>query len=788
VTWVNFSGDPGWGQQAGPAGAAGLAPASTNIEAALRLALGIRRHAAPGRMNGTRIVLVSDGLATAGGIGPAAAAARAAGVPVDVMPLAQPTGDHRPVAGAWQDAAVTRLEAPAAVWRGDTVPLLATVHSTEPGTASLALAIDGRATGRAQVRLRAGDNPLLFNVPARHGEWQRYRLTVAMPGDRVAQNNTLDAVTHVEARPSLMYVQGAGSGGHRFGAQLRRLGFAVRAVRPAGLPASSAAFGRTRAVVLDDVPGGDLHAPQLTALASAVGSHGLGLLALGGHHSLTASWYRGTPLARALPVAGTGSSGAGGLALELVLDRSGSMADLAGTSPKIDMARAAALEAVRFARRHGDDLGVVSFDTAPHVLVPVGRVTAGFARRAARALLRMPPSGGTNIYGGLRAGFRQLTRGSSGAATVRAMILLTDGVSQSAHYDALLRQCRSSRVSLSTVGLGGQVDSALLRGLASGGRGRYYYTGNAASLPRIFATEIRRSTLPAQVTGRTPAVLAASVPAVRSLAGERIPPVTGYDATQLKPTATAALVAARPGSAPLLAQWQYGLGRVAAWTPGAAAGWAGRWAERPAFWNDVLRWLLPGPPIPALAPSLVNAGPGAQPAVAVDPLTAAGVIPHAAWLTGTVTPPRGPSRRLTMTEAAPGRYTAALPQDGAGVYRLTIRKPGDRSRGVSTELAVGYPAEYLPSPVGTAVLGQLAAVTGGQVLAGGTRSAAAWERAHNGRHTVTPWWTLTLAAFGFFLAAAFLRLLPRRRSSVAGAGGQGEDDQLRAERAQMVDS
>src|SRR5437868_7935265 len=52
------------------------------------------------------------------------------------------------------------------------------------------------------------------------------------------------------------------------------------------------------------------------------------------------------------------------------------------------------------------------------------------------------------------------------------MILMTDGVSQSSSYGALVRQMAGGGVTLATVGLGGQVDQALLRKLAALGGGR----------------------------------------------------------------------------------------------------------------------------------------------------------------------------------------------------------------------------------------------------------------------------------------------------------------------------
>jgi len=847
---VGFAGAPGLGLLGSPGGgSAQLDATSTDIAAALRLAVGVAGdRSTPADVAGKRLVLASDGLATAGDTLAAAAQARAQGIPVDVAPL-NPGGAF-PGRSGWADAAVTRMQAPPAVRRGDTVTLLATVHATVARQALLTLSDAGRVLSGTRVSLRAGDNPVVFALPPGETGWEQFRLTVAMRGDQVSENDALDAVTRVGGPPRLLYIQGgaaqggaadgSGGAGGGFPLLLRRLGVVVRVSAPSRMPAAARGFSGFDAVVLDDVAAGALGPAQLAALTTAVRTDGRGLLVLGGQHSLTAGWYSRTPLAPALPVAGTGSDRAGSVALELVLDRSGSMADLAGGTPKIDMARAAARAAIDLARRRGDDLGIVAFDTAPRVLLPMQPMTASTAARADRAVDRLTAAGGTNIYGALRAGFAQVTGEVSAAAPAKNIILMTDGVSQSARYDALLRQLRASQVTLSAVGLGHEVDKSVLQRLAAGGGGRYYYTADARDLPGIFITEARRSFRPAHVTGRIPAAVQDSVPAVRSLlgaaSGSALPPVGGYVATRLKPTAIAAIAASSPGHGePLLAQWQYGLGRVAVWTPGVAGAWPGGWARRAPLWDDTLRWLLPGLPTPVLQPRL-GAGPGGRraaprtprtrwpgppagsPLVEVDTIGNAGVALPATYLTGTVIPPYGARTPLVLTMTSPGRYTAALPAGQPGVYRLTIRQPGAPGVTADAELAVPYPLEYLPSPGGRAVLAQIAALTGGRVLPDPARGAG-WERAHSGRHVVELWWPLMLAALILFLAAVFRPRVSRarvfcarvlgarvfragvgrawRRSAADSAGphvtasgsrsGEGENNQSGTDRAELID-
>jgi Mg-chelatase subunit ChlD len=754
----------------------------TDIAAAIRFAAaaisGSPGGTAPATSKPSRIVLLSDGLATSAGTLAAAQAALAAHVPVDVADISRVvTPDTVPAQDAMltQDTAVTRVAAPPAVWGGGTIALQVTVHATMAGQATVAIWRDGREVTRLAARLAAGDNPLLISSPSGPPGWRRFQVTVTSPRDSVPANDTLDAVTRVAPPPRLLY---AGTG-TRVPALLRRLGLDVAAVPPSALPRHGRGYLGADAVILDDVPAAALTPAQVAALVTAVRTRGLGLLVLGGPRSLDATWYAGTALPAALPVSGTGSGPPGSASLELVLDRSGSMNDLAGNFPKIAMARASALGAIEFARAHHDRLGIVSFDIGPRVLVPMQVMTPSAAAAATRAVDGLTADGGTDIAAALRAAAKQLSTVPGGPGN-KQLILMTDGFSQSASYGALARELRASGVTLSTVGLGDQVDQAPLRQLAAIGGGRYTYTSDAAALPRIFAAAESRTIRPDDVTGPIPVQVTASVPAVRSLLGARLPSVGGLDATTLKPRATAVIttgdvatgptgVSASPGSAgasryPVLAQWQYGLGRVVAWTPGlAAAGaadWAGRWAGEDGLWNDTLRWLLPGVPVPALTPLLLDAYPGGAPTVAVDPLAGSGEAITAAALTATVTPPRGPAVSITLRNAGSGLFAATLPSAGPGIYRISVLPPGARpgQAGVVTELAVGYPREYLPSPVGPALLAEVAAVTGGRVLTD-QASAAAWEANRNGTRELALWWPLVLLALGVLTAAALAAYL-----------------------------
>ena len=82
------------------------------------------------------------------------------------------------------------------------------------------------------------------------------------------------------------------------------------------------------------------------------------------------------------------------------------------------------------------------------------------------------------------------------------MILLSDGQSFGSNWDALLAQYRASGVTLSTIGIGQDIDTNLMSLLARGGLGRYDFTDRVREIPRIMLRETNVVTRPVAMEGR----------------------------------------------------------------------------------------------------------------------------------------------------------------------------------------------------------------------------------------------------------------------------------------------
>ncbi len=701
----------------------------TDIAGALQRAADVVRP-------GSRLLLLSDGVQTVGDASSSVPVLTAHHLSLDTVLLDR----------SGPDIAVTRLVLPQASLTGAALPLQVTLHSTRAVTATLVLRIDGQTIGDQVLALEAGDDPYQIDLPAQQPGWHVVRASVTTPGDTVPQNDALSAATEVTHAPRVLLVTRRTSNAAAL-AQLTAAALDVVALPPDRMPVSVAGLSRYDGVVLDDLPASSLGKVQVAALNDAVRHQGIGLFVLGGAHSLTQGHYSQTALEQMLPVLGEtpASLRDGNVALQLVLDRSGSMDDLAGDVPKIVMSRAAARLAADFAIQHVDSLGLLAFDQASHILIPMGQTAPADGPHIHRVIGGMFSDGGTNIYQALRTGIDQVSLSN---APYHHIILLTDGRSDLADYRPLLRLAQQRKITISTVALGPDADVGLLRSMATSGKGRFYYTTNAQDLPRIFAEEARLAAGSAAVTGDIGVHVAANSPTVRSLGAGPLPHLAGYIATVLKPSAVDDIETNVQGRKPdpVLARWQYGLGRVLVWTPGLENAWSASWRQaEPAFWANALRWTLRGPVAAAYAPMLD--GTPAPDGIRIDTLTNGGTPIDLQRLAVDVRTPGGAVAHPTVTQTGPGLYRAPYRFTTPGVYAVTVRPlTGGRSP-TEALLAVQYSREYLPAAPGASTVSALSAATGGTVV----HDAAAWALPRSGA-AIALWWALALAALALYIA------------------------------------
>jgi len=272
----------------------------------------------------------------------------------------------------------------------------------------------------------------------------------------------------------------------------------------------------------------------------------------------------------------------------------------------------------------------------------------------------------------------------------------------------------ASQVTLSTLAIGSDSDTRLLTNLAHLGGGRYYFTERSTQIPRIASKETSILTRNAVIEGKVAAEVSDPSPILRSISGD-LPTLSGYVATTRKDRAVTALETER--GHPLLAHWQYGLGRVVAWTSDAQQGWASDWANWPdaaQFWSQAVRWSLPAPVQANFQPSVQVGSDGRQVSLAVQALGDDGRFADLQDTRATVLSPDGSARELSLPQRGPGLYSLDTSVPTGGEYRVLF-KQGTREEVAS--FTAPDAVELHSVGTNTTLLDQLATTSGGHALA-----------------------------------------------------------------------
>ncbi len=560
--------------------AAQVGDGQSNLGEALETALSLAPAGGP-----SRLLVISDGRFT--GADPLAAAGRAAlsGVAVDYRLLERPrTGD----------VAIERLDAPLEASPGEGFLIHAWVRSPTAQEVEVELERGGRILATGRRRLPAGRSRLTFRDRAAASGVASYRLALRGQGeDPVPENNVARFLLAVRGPRPLLVVTSRSEGG--LAALLEAGGLDVRRLPPEGFRGTLDELGGASAVVLENVPAGDVGEAALSQLEAWVRAGGGGLMVTGGRRSFGPGGYFRSPIDAILPVSMELRQEHRKMALAMVvaLDRSGSMAaPVAGGNTKMDLANLATVEVLGLLSPL-DELGVVAVDSQPHLVAPLRPVDNVAATR--NMILRIDAGGGgIFVYEALHAAAEQLLRAQAGA---RHILLFADAADAEnpAGYRRLLEECRGAGITVSVVGLGrpDDRDAELLRDVAERGAGRVFFTDRAEELPRIFAQDTFVVSRSAFVEEETAVRFTAALATLGAQAPAAAPPVGGYNLTYLRPDAHLAAVTGDDNQAPVVAAWQVGLGRVLAYTAeafGEHTGPIGAWGGLGDFLTGLGRW------------------------------------------------------------------------------------------------------------------------------------------------------------------------------------------------------
>lgn len=708
----------------------------TNIAAAIERSL-----AALPEGSGGRIVVLTDGQATAGNLSASLAAARARGVELAVVPIAPPPTP---------EVMVEEVSMPAAIAIGEHVPVTVTIRATAAAEAELRVRGNGVLLLSRELRLRPGRTKVELEPIATQPGLLRVEAAIEATPDTEPGNNRAFALAFVHGPPVVLYV-GAPPG--PLADALKAQGLAVRRTAPVQLPASPVAYQGIAAVVLDDVPAFHLNPQQMTALRDYVRVGGGGLVAVGGSQSFGIGGYAGTPLEETLPVTMDVRHRLAipSVAIVLVLDASGSMSSFGVELAKVEVAKEIAQSVIDLLDER-DLVGVLAFDQVPHWLVKP--TPASEHARILDAVSRIKAGGGTVMHLALSAARDALRQVD---AKIKHIIVLSDGQTDPGDPPRLLvTGMADEKITTSSVAVGPDAELEIMKNIATWGRGRAYVARDQYSIPQIMTAEAMLAARASVIEERfIPRVV--GTPAILATLGA-IPPLHGYLATAPKPAADQVIVSHQDD--PIVATWTYGLGRAVAVTTDARYRWTAewaRWAQASRFWSQAVRWTMARETGPLDAHMDVETD---RVRIVLDARAHDG-SPLVSWdARVAVVGDGGEVGRTVLSQTRPGWYEATMPLPPPGAYLVSVlASDGGRSVGrAALPLAVSYSPELRQVGLNRAVISHMIEAADARVIS--TPSEALAPPAVPARRSRPIWPLFGGAALAGFVVEVALRRIP----------------------------
>jgi Mg-chelatase subunit ChlD len=683
-------------------------PDGSDLGGAISLAASLIPRERPGR-----IIVLSDGEGTGTPAAAAAHEATARGVPIDFRTVSR--GDQ-------PDVAVQSLDLPGVVDELEPFQFSGYVHADRTVDAEVVLSRNGVPISRTGRTLAPGTNQFTFRDVNDRAGIARYTLEVIAGTDRVPENNAGDGAVRVEAPAALLLVNAHG-GPDNLSRALAAGRLRVQTAAAATMPRTLEGLSPYRAVVLENVPAGQIGPDALETLSRFSTDLGGGLLVTGGGASFGVGGYFKSALDPHLPVSMEikNEHRKLSLAMAVVLDRSGSMAVPVGDGrTKMDLANLGTCAAIDTLGPF-DEVAVIAVDSAAHVVTPL---TSAEKKTEICDQVRTIESlgGGIFTYTALVTAATIVQESQKGT---RHIVLFADAADaeEPGEYQRLLETLRGIGITVSVIGLGseGDPDAGFLKDVASRGGGRMHFTQSPDDLPRLFAEEAITVARSSFVEDPTPARALADMVLLGDAPASSFPTIDGYNLTYLRPGATMGVVTTDEHEAPVLAFWHRGLGRIAALT----AEVDGRFSPRLNAWRDfgsfgvgLGRWLLGGDPPDTIRASIDRRGAQGIVRLELDPDRVRGSADDVRAASVTIVPPdarRNPSQRLPLLWVGEDVLEARFPVHHAGVYFGAIQTAAGQVIPLAP-LSLPYSPEFEPRDdpgEGRRTLLEMARISGG---------------------------------------------------------------------------
>lgn len=655
----------------------------TNIEGAISLASSVFSN-----NSGGRIVLFTDGNETMGNLTEAAKLLKNRSIELDTVLL----DPHQ-----YEDTAVSEVEVPSTLYEGEKAAVSVTIESNTAKTGLLHFYENNNKIISKPIDINEGTNIVPIEFAVEQAGLVTFKAEVELTNDAYAENNKLQVVNMVKTIPQILLVQN--SPNEALVQALEAAGYKVEVRSSIQLPTVLSGYLNYQSIIFNNIAATDITENQMNLVEKSVKDFGIGFLMTGGENSFGLGGYFQTPIEKLLPVDMDikGKKEMPSLALMIVLDRSGSM-----DGSKFSLAKEAAARSVELLQE-SDTLGFIAFDDKPWVIVEPKPLKN--KEEVVDKIRSVPVGGGTEIYGSLVEAYDQI---SDLDVKRKHIILLTDGQSATNNnYEELINNGSKKNVTLSTVALGADADRNLLEELAEFGAGRFYDVQDSTVIPSILSRETVMAT-------RTYIEDTPFYPQIKSgygwdsLFNQGVPEMNAYIATSAKSESTVPIVSTKED--PILAEWQYGLGKTIAFTSDVNGAWAGDWARWNQWSNFITKMVantLPQYDSEAYSLTVEKEKDRTYLSVSADQLS---MLP----IETTITSERGETIEGNTKMIAPGKYEVDIGND-PGLYFIHVKQT-DEDGNISvyqSGFTIPYSDEYLITGINEEKMEELLAITGG---------------------------------------------------------------------------
>jgi hypothetical protein len=338
---------------------------------------------------------------------------------------------------------------------------------------------------------------------------------------------------------------------------------------------------------------------------------------------------------------------------------------------------------------------------------------------------------------------------------VKTVILLSDGITQPADFKGLADSMIKAGINVSAISVGVRSNKELMADIAQWGKGRLYMIDSYERVPQIFIKETELALGKTLQEQPFMPILKKNVEAFKGIDFATAPRLLGFVVTKAKPTAEILLTESWTDD-PLLARWQYGLGKTVIFTSDVKARWATEWlgwSGYPKLWSQLVRETMRRPGDEYFNFKVTREGDSAF--VSLNAVDKEGHFRNELHPQVRVIGPDQKLASVDLPQVGPGSYESRIHMDKDDTY--VFRAAVDGAVGTTRTLEYSYPAEYHFYPPDIQKLKTISAATGGKFE---PEPSEIFNPNGESREYPTPLWPwLAATVLGLFIIDILLRRL-----------------------------